>query len=90
MAMPMSYLPSRMVSGVCWMAVAAVPQAFEDVGKGDAGQANEPGYRVRVGHLVAAAEAELDVLQSTPASVSADWIASAPISMAVLSNRPNG
>src|ERR1044072_1642793 len=27
---------------------------------------------------------------STPASVSADWIASAPICMAVLSNRPNG
>src|SRR6185437_9741812 len=28
--------------------------------------------------------------QSTPASVSAAWIASAPISIAVLSNRPNG
>ena len=26
--MPMSYLPSRMVSAVCWMALAAVAQAL--------------------------------------------------------------
>lgn len=28
MAMPMSYLPNRMVSAVCWMALAAVAQAL--------------------------------------------------------------
>ena len=28
MAMPMSYLPSRIVSAVCWMALAAVAQAL--------------------------------------------------------------
>ena len=28
-AMPMSYLPSRMVSAVCWMALAAVAQALK-------------------------------------------------------------
>ena len=27
-AMPMSYLPSRMVSAVCWMALAEVAQAL--------------------------------------------------------------
>ena len=34
----------------------------EDVGERDAGQADQPGHRVGVGHLVAAAEAELDVV----------------------------
>ena len=34
----------------------------EHVGEGDAGQADEPGHGVGVGDLVAAAEAELDVL----------------------------
>ena len=29
MAMPMSYLPSRIVSAVCWMADAAVAQALK-------------------------------------------------------------
>jgi hypothetical protein len=28
-AMPMSYLPSRMVSAVCWIAVAAVAHALK-------------------------------------------------------------
>ena len=35
---------------------------IEDVGERDTGQPDEAGHRVRVGHLVAAAEAELDVL----------------------------
>ncbi len=35
---------------------------IEDVRERDAGQPDEAGHRVRVGHLVAAAEAELDVL----------------------------
>ena len=34
----------------------------EDVGEGDAGQPDQAGHRVGVGHLVAAAEPELDVL----------------------------
>jgi hypothetical protein len=34
----------------------------EDIGEGDAGEPDQPRHRVRVGHLVAAAETELDVL----------------------------
>ena len=62
MAMPMSYLPSRIVSAVCWMAAGRGRAGVEDVGERDAGEADQPGHRVGVGHLVAAADAELDVL----------------------------
>ena len=46
-ATPMSYLPSRMVSAVCWIALAEVAQALKLVN--DAGQTDQPGDRVRVG-----------------------------------------
>ena len=51
-----------MVSAVCWMAAGRGGAGVEDVGERDAGQADQPGHRVGVGDLVAAAEAELDVL----------------------------
>ena len=44
------------------MADADGGAGVEDVREGDAGEADQPGHRVRVGDLIAAAEAELDVL----------------------------
>src|ERR1700743_2674305 len=72
MAIPMSYLPNRMVSAVCWMALAAVAQALNTLvnvmpvsptRRGTRAGVEHPGVsRVGIGHLGAAAEAELDVL----------------------------
>ena len=45
-AMPMSYLPSRMVSAVCWIALAEVAQALKTLVNVDSGQAHQPGHRV--------------------------------------------
>src|SRR5690242_10304436 len=90
MAMPRSYLPSRMVSAVCWMAEAAVAHALNTLVKV---------MPVRPTRRVTASGLETSWLppnpnwmsfQSTPASARAAWIVSAPISIAVLSKRPNG
>ena len=62
----------------------------EHVHERDAGQSEQADDRVGVGDLPAAAEGELDVVQSTPASATGE-VASAPMSNADLSpNRPNG
>src|SRR5215831_11994413 len=89
-AMPMSYLPRRMVSAQSAMALAAVAQALNTSVNG---MPVSPTRRVTESGLETSRlppTPNWTSFQSTPASWSAAWIASAPIWMQVLSNRPNG
>src|SRR6202000_3242024 len=90
MAIPMSYLPNRMVSAVCWMALAAVAQALKTLVKV---MPVNPTKRVTASGLDTSwlpPKPNWMSFHPTPASVSAVWMASAPICIAVLSNLPKG
>jgi len=76
------YLPSRMVSAVCWMALAAVAQALKTFVNVMPGQ---PTRRVtRPGWTPRGCRPKPNWMSFhwTPASVNANWMASAPISIA--------
>src|SRR6185312_15999418 len=90
MAIPMSYLPNRIVSAQTWVAVAAVAHALNT---------SVNGIPVRPTSRKTASGFDTSWLpptpnwisfQAIPASSRAAWMASAPICIAVLSNRPNG